>query len=207
MILKRRSPPEYVVAGLGNPGAKYDGSRHNAGFAVIDALAARMGVKVKKMKFQALYGEGIIAGRRVLLLKPQTFMNLSGRSVRDCLSFYKLPLERAVIVCDDTALPAGKIRVRAKGSDGGHNGVKDIIYHGRSDVFPRVKIGVGAPPDSRYDMADWVLSGFSEKERKLMDGAVSEACGAVEHIIAHNTASAMNKYNGGARPENAPREK
>ena len=197
MIFRKQpqSVPAFVIAGLGNPGLKYEGSRHNAGFDVADTLAARLGVKIKKLKFQALYGEGVIAGRRVILLKPQTFMNLSGRSVRDCLNFYKLPLEKAIIIYDDISLPPGKIRVRPKGSDGGHNGIKDIIYHGHSDVFPRVRVGVGSPPNPGFELTDWVLSGYSAQERKLMDGAFVSACDAVEHIIEHNILSAMNKYN------------
>ncbi|MCL2083681.1 MAG: aminoacyl-tRNA hydrolase [Oscillospiraceae bacterium] len=186
---------EYVVAGLGNPGRKYDGSRHNAGFAAGDVLAARFGIPVKRLKFQSLYGLGSIAGKRVALLKPQTFMNLSGRAVRECLDFYKLPPERAVIIFDDAALPAGKVRVRARGSDGGHNGMRDIICQLRSDAVPRVKIGVGAPPESGYDMKDWVLSGFTESERVLISDAASRACDAVEILLSAGADEAMNRFN------------
>lgn len=191
------SGPAFVIAGLGNPGAKFDGSRHNVGFEVIDALSAKYNIKVKKLKFQALYGEGDIAGKRILLLKPQTFMNLSGQSVRACLDFFKLPIESLVVVYDDVALPTGKVRVRPSGSDGGHNGMKDIIYQLQTNEFARIRLGVGAPPHADYDLADWVLSAFSAGDKKLMQAAVETACKAVEQIIGGlSIACVMQGING-----------
>ena len=190
-----RGGVDYVIAGLGNPGREYEQTRHNAGFMAADALSAAFGIPIKKLKFQGLYGTGGIAGKRVVLLKPQTFMNLSGRSVRDCLAFYKLPPERAIIIFDDVSLPPGKLRIRERGSDGGHNGIKDIIYQLKSDAFPRLKIGVGSPPDPRFDMKDWVTSGFTPPERKLVDDAITRARGAVEVLLTVGAGEAMNRYN------------
>lgn len=191
------SQPAYVIAGLGNPGAKYDGTRHNVGFEVIDALSSKYNIKVKKLKFQALYGEGVISGNRVILLKPQTFMNLSGRSVRECLDFFKLPLESLAVIYDDVALPTGKVRVRPNGSDGGHNGMKDIIYQLNSNAFARIRLGVGAPPHADYDMADWVLSNFSTGDKTLIQAAVDKAREAAEQIVGGlSIACVMQSING-----------
>ncbi|MCL1820084.1 MAG: aminoacyl-tRNA hydrolase [Oscillospiraceae bacterium] len=191
------SSANYLFAGLGNPGSKYDGTRHNAGFEVIDALSVKYNIKVKKLKFQSLYGEGTIGGNRVILLKPQTFMNLSGRAVRECLEYYKLDISRLTVIFDDAALPTGKIRVRPMGSDGGHNGMKDIIYQLNTDEFARIRLGVGAPPHPDYDLADWVLSGYSPDDRKLMDTAVETACKAVEQIAGGQPiACVMQSVNG-----------
>ncbi|MCL2080547.1 MAG: aminoacyl-tRNA hydrolase [Oscillospiraceae bacterium] len=194
MILK---PPGYILAGLGNPGPRYDGTRHNMGFAVIDALSAKYNIKVKKLRFQSLYGEGNIGGRRIILLKPQTFMNLSGRAVRACLDYYRLTPDRLAVIYDDAALPAGKVRVRPGGSDGGHNGMKDIIYQLNSDMFPRIRLGIGAPPHAGYDMADWVLSGFSPDEKPAMAAAVDKAVSAAEMITGGlSIACVMQSING-----------
>ena len=189
-------PVDWIVAGLGNPGREYAATRHNAGFLVLDRLSARWNIPVKKLKFQSLYGLGQTGGLRVLLLRPQTFMNRSGEALRDCLRFYKVPPERAVVVYDDVSLPLGKLRVRGKGSDGGHNGIKSILYQLQTDVFPRVKIGVGAPDHPEFDMKNWVLGGFSREEEPVMQAALEHACDAAEEILCRGTESAMNKYNG-----------
>ncbi len=187
---------DWVVAGLGNPGAKYEHTRHNVGFQVIDLLSARWGIPVKKLKFQATYGQGTALSRKVLLLKPQTFMNLSGQSVRDCLAFLKLPPERLIVVYDDVALAPGRLRVRAQGSDGGHNGIKNILYHLKTDAFPRVKIGVGAASNPEYALADWVLSRPEGEDAKVIAQMRERAADAVEEIIKNGAESAMNRYNG-----------
>lgn len=183
---------EWLIAGLGNPGAQYTHTRHNVGFQVVDILSERWGIAVKRLKYQSLCGDG--NGR--LLLKPQTFMNLSGRAIRDAAAFYKLPPERVLVVYDDVSLPPGKLRIRANGSDGGHNGVKDILYHLQSDRFPRVKVGVGAKPHAEMDLADWVLSSFAAEERPLMEDAFKRAADAVEAIITGGVEGAMGRFNG-----------
>ena len=153
-----RGPVEYLVVGLGNPGKKYENTRHNAGFAALDVLAERHGVRMKQLKFKALCGDASLGGRRVLLLKPLTFMNLSGQSVTEAMRFYKIPPERVIILLDDISLAPGRLRIRRKGSDGGQNGMKNIIYLSGSDQFPRIKLGVGKKPHPDYNLADWVLS-------------------------------------------------
>lgn len=186
----------YLVAGLGNPGKQYEMTRHNIGFHTIDYIADKLKVKVKKLKFKALYGECEIAGEKVLLVKPQTFMNLSGESIGEFAQFYKLSPQNIIIINDDISLDTGRIRVRPKGSAGGHNGLKSIIYHLRSDEFPRVKMGVGAPKHESYDLADFVLGRFTKDEIPIMEDAIIKAALAVEEIIKNGTSSAMNKYNG-----------
>lgn len=183
---------DWLIAGLGNPGRQYENTRHNVGFHVIDLLAERRGIKLKKLKFHSLYGEG----GGLVLLKPQTFMNLSGQAVSAAQRFYKLPPERVLVVFDDVSLPAGKLRVRVSGSDGGHNGIKDILYHMGSDAFPRVKVGVGGKPHPDMDLADHVLSGFSPEEAALMREAVSRAADAAERILKEGVYRAMNDFNG-----------
>ncbi len=183
---------EWLIAGLGNPGRQYEQTRHNIGFRVIDLLAERLSVKLKKLKFQSLYGEG--AG--LVLLKPQTYMNLSGQAVSAAQRFYRLPPERVLIVFDDVSLPTGRLRVRASGSDGGHNGIRDILYHLQSDNFPRVKVGVGGKAHPDMDLADHVLSGFSPEEAKLMSEAVIRAADAVEMAVKEGVQKAMNDFNG-----------
>jgi PTH1 family peptidyl-tRNA hydrolase len=188
---------EYIIAGLGNPGSQYDNTRHNAGFWVLDELARRAGLKkIKKLKFNSAYAPIIASGGSpVLLLKPQTFMNRSGQAVRDAAAFYRIPAERVIIVYDETALPPGRLRLRASGSDGGHNGMKDILYHLQTDQFPRVRIGVGSPPHPDTDLADWVLAQLSPAGRKVLDEAVVRAADAVECIIQSGIEAAMNQYN------------
>ncbi|MBQ3427039.1 MAG: aminoacyl-tRNA hydrolase [Clostridia bacterium] len=185
----------YIIAGLGNPGKNYEMTRHNIGFHTIDYIANELGVQVKKLKHRALYGEAVINGERVLLIKPQTFMNNSGESIAEFARFYKVPVENVIIISDDVALEAGRIRVRGKGSAGGHNGLKSIIYHLNSDQFPRIRIGVGAPKHEDYDLADYVLGRFSKDEIPLFEDTIRKVYGAVGEIISHGYESAMNKYN------------
>ncbi|MBC8570564.1 aminoacyl-tRNA hydrolase [Zongyangia hominis] len=192
-------PVEYIIVGLGNPGSKYDGTRHNTGFMAIDRIAEQYHCKIDRLRFKGLCCEAVIAGKKVLLLKPSTFMNLSGQSVTEAASFYKVPMDRVVILFDDISLEPGSIRVRRKGTDGGHNGIKNIIYLSGRDDFPRVKIGVGKKPHPDYDLADWVLSGFKKEEVEPMKNAFILAQGAVEQIVAGNIDKAMNLYNGTGR--------
>jgi len=185
----------YIIAGLGNPGQQYEGTRHNAGFMALDAIAGHFGVQVKKLKFKALCGEAEIAGKRVLLLKPQTYMNLSGESVRDAAEFYKIPMENVLVIFDDISLPPGKMRIRRKGTDGGHNGIKNIIYLTGHDDFPRIKIGVGAKPRPDYDLAAWVLSRFTKEETTALNECLEKVSGAAEDIVGNKIDQAMNKFN------------
>lgn len=187
---------KWIVVGLGNPGSKYDSTRHNTGFRVLDRLAASLGVKVDRAKFKALTGTATIGGEKVLLLKPQTYMNASGLSVEPAAAFYKVPTEKIIVVFDDISLPVGKIRIRAEGSAGGHNGLKSLNTALGSQKYPRVKVGVGAKPHPDYDLADWVLSKFSAKEEKDLAPALQNAADAVEEIIRSGTDKAMGKYNG-----------
>ncbi len=189
-------PVEYLIVGLGNPGAQYEGTRHNAGFMALDTLAEKCGVKLDRLKFKGLCAQTVFGGKKVLLLKPSTFMNLSGQSVTEAMRFYKLPPERTIIVYDDISFPPGKLRIRLKGSDGGQNGMKNIIYLSGSDAFPRIRLGTGDRPDRRYDLADWVLSRFSESERKLFGEAVESACAALELMVQGRAEEAMNRFNG-----------
>jgi PTH1 family peptidyl-tRNA hydrolase len=188
-------PVEYIIVGLGNPGKEYEGTRHNAGFMAASVVASKCGATVSKSKFKSLYLDTMLCGHHVLLLKPQTFMNISGEAVRDAKAFYKIPMERVIIIYDDISLPPGKIRVRGNGSAGGHNGIKSIISLTGTDVFPRVKIGVGAKPRPEYDLADWVLSKPAPEDAKLIIESLENAYLAVEAIITEGTGQAMNKYN------------
>lgn len=187
--------PEYLIAGLGNPGPKYEYTRHNAGFLCIDLLAQQLSVKIDRIKFKSIVADVVIEGRRCLLMKPQTFMNNSGEAVRDAANFYKIPPEHVIILFDDISLPPGKLRIRRKGSDGGHNGIKSIIYLLNSDQFPRVKLGVGAKPHPDCDLADWVLSPFQKDELPRMKEAMEKACEAVRLIVQDDMDHAMNLYN------------
>lgn len=184
----------WLIAGLGNPGPKYDLTRHNAGFMVVDALAERFGCDMRRVKFKGLYGKCKIAGEDAVLLKPSTFMNLSGQSVTEAMNFFHIPPERVLLVFDDISLDVGRMRIRLKGSDGGHNGVKNIIYLSGSDRFPRVKIGVGHKPEG-WDLANWVLSRFSGDEQKLLDAVAKNAGDAVELILSGQPDKAMNRFN------------
>lgn len=185
----------YLVAGLGNPGSNYEMTRHNIGFHTIDYIADELGVKIKKLKYKALYGEGVINGSKVFFVKPQTYMNNSGESVVEFVNFFKIPIANVIIISDDIALDAGRLRVRGKGSAGGHNGLKSIIYHLHSDQFPRVRIGVGAPQRADHELIDYVLGRFSRDEIPLFEETIKKAYKAVCEIISNGYESAMNKYN------------
>jgi len=184
----------YAVIGLGNPGSKYKGTRHNVGFNTIDCIAQRYNTKVTKIKFKAVYGETQIGGEKVLLVKPQTYMNRSGESVLEITNFYKMPIENIIVIVDDVDIKFGTLRIRTKGSAGTHNGMKSIIYLLQSDNFPRVKIGVGKPND-HIDLADFVLSGFSKDDRISIDNTIEQAAKAVEKIITSGISVAMNEFN------------
>ena len=185
----------FIIVGLGNPSKEYEGTRHNAGFEVIDRISDKYNISVDTKKHRALIGKGIIGGQKVILAKPQTFMNLSGESVRSLLDYYKVDEEQELIVIyDDISLDNGQIRIRAKGSAGGHNGIKNIIAHLGGQVFPRVKVGVGEKP-SKYDLADYVLGHFSKEEQVLMDEGYAHAVHAVEMILEGDISAAMNEYN------------
>lgn len=186
----------YLVAGLGNPGSQYDMTRHNIGFEVIDYIADQYGVKVKKLKFKGLYADVSIKGEKTILLKPQTYMNLSGESIREFAAFFKIPVENIIIINDDIYLNSGKVRIRKSGSAGGHNGLKSIIYQLNSDQFPRIRLGVDSPIRERADLADFVLSRFSKEEIPVLEDAIIRAKKAVEEIVSGNIERAMNKYNG-----------
>ena len=193
-----RSPsgaPEFLIVGLGNPGPKYEFTRHNAGFLCMDLLAQQLGVKIDRIKFKSVVADVAIEGSRCILMKPQTFMNNSGEAVRDAANFYKIPPEHIIILFDDISLPPGKLRIRRKGSDGGHNGIKIILYLLGSDQFPRIKLGVGAKPRPDYDLADWVLSTFQKDELSRMKEAMEKACEAVPLLVREETDRAMNLYN------------
>lgn len=188
-------PVDFIIAGLGNPGKEYENTRHNAGFMAVDRLAEKQSAAVKRIKFKGLTRYCSLEGRRVLLLKPGTFMNLSGQSVQEAMAFYKVPPEKVLIIFDDINLEPGKLRVRRKGSDGGHNGMKNIIYLSGSDQFPRIKIGVGQKPNPNYNLADWVLSRFSASDLKALDPALDNACAAAGLIVRGEIDQAMNLYN------------
>ena len=186
---------DWLIVGLGNPGEKYERTRHNVGFLVVDALAERLGVPVQKLKHRALTNTVRLAGQKALLMKPVTFMNLSGEAVGDAARFYKLPPERVLVISDDTALPLGKLRLRKGGSAGGHNGLKSIIQHLGTDQFPRLRLGVGEKPRPDYDMADWVLGRLQGEDWKAMEAAVDRAADAVECVLSHGVDAAMNRFN------------
>ena len=169
-------------------------TRHNAGFITLDVIAEKAGARVDRIKFKGLCGEGMLGGKKVLFLKPSTFMNLSGQSVQEAMSFYKLPPEKVLVIFDDISLDPGKLRIRRKGSDGGHNGIKNIIYLSGKDTFPRIKMGVGKKPNPGWDLADWVLSRFTEDEQKALLDAAGKAASAAELIVQGNIDKAMNLY-------------
>jgi PTH1 family peptidyl-tRNA hydrolase len=186
----------FIIAGLGNPDKKYEHTRHNVGFDVIDALAEKYHIDMKEKKHRALCGSGWISGQKVLLLKPQTYMNLSGESIKEALNFYKLdPESELLVVYDDISLAPGRIRVRAKGSAGGHNGIKNIIAMTGTQSFARIKVGVGEKPEG-WDLADYVLGRFSTEDRKLVEEAFDDAIRAAERILEDDLSGAMNEFNG-----------
>ena len=186
---------EWIVAFLGNPGLKYNGTRHNAGFMTADAMEKKLGVSINKMRFKALTQTVDIGEHKALLMKPQTYMNLSGDAIVQASRFYKVPPERVIVVSDETALPIGKIRIRRGGSAGGHNGLKSIIAQLGTDQFPRIRLGVGAPPHPDYDRADWVLAAFKGQDAAAMEAAAKKAADAVECYITEGADKAMNKFN------------
>lgn len=195
LFQRRQSGIDFLIVGLGNPGRQYEGTRHNAGFAALDAAAEAWGVRVVRAKFSALTGSGEIGGHRALLLKPQTFMNNSGAAVGAAAAFYKVPPERVIVIFDDVSLAPGRLRVRGSGSAGGHNGVKSIIF-AIGEGFPRVKIGVGEKPRPEYDLADWVLGRPDEAGQKAIASRTDDVRGAVELILDGRLDAAMSKYNG-----------
>ena len=196
MIFQQKSGYDWLIVGLGNPGSDYVNTRHNAGFQAVDALAAELGVKVNKIKFKALCAAANYRGQKLLLMKPETFMNASGIAVEAAAHFYKLPPERVLVLFDDISLPVGKIRVRKSGSAGGHNGIKSIIAMLHTEDVPRVKIGVGAKPHPDYDLADWVLSAFSKQERSELDRALGNARDAALCIVTDGCEKAAANFNG-----------
>ena len=190
-----RSPITHIVVGLGNPGDKYYLTRHNAGFLTMDYIAQKYSAKIDRVKFKALCGEATIAGKRVLLMKPQTFMNLSGDALKEAAAFYKIPIENIVVICDDVNLDVARLRVRRSGSDGGQKGVRSFILQMNSDAFPRIKIGVGKKPHPDYDMADWVLSEFTKDEQKQLFDSFGRITSGVEKILAGDVEGAMQICN------------
>lgn len=188
-------PVEFLLVGLGNPGKQYENTRHNAGFMALDKIAQKNHTEIKRIKFKGSVGECSLGEKKVLLLKPSTYMNLSGQSVKEAMTFYKLSPEQVLILFDDINLEPGKLRIRRKGSDGGHNGMKNIIYLSGSDQFPRIKLGVGKKPHPDYNLADWVLSKFTTQEQKELDLALENAAAAAELIVRGDIDRAMNLYN------------
>ena len=186
----------WLIAGLGNPEAKYDGTRHNAGFAALDYLSGKWGISVSKTKFQGLWGQGEVDGHKVVLLKPLTYMNLSGDSIAPLAGFFKIPADHVIVLCDDITQNPGKLRIRPSGSAGGHNGLKNIIQHLGTDQFPRIKLGVGAKPHPDYELAAWVLSRFTKEEAPKIVEAAHRAADAAEWIVQDRMEEAMNKYSG-----------
>lgn len=197
-------PPAYIIAGLGNIGEKYHNTRHNAGFMMIDAFAQKYGAKFGKHQFKSNTAMAEADGIRVLLLKPDTFMNLSGQAVTEAMQFYQIPPERVIVVYDDINLDVGELRIRKKGSDGGHNGMKNIIYLSGADTFPRIRVGIGKKPHPDYDLADWVLSAFSPEELQTLSKTAETVCEALPLMLADKTDLAMSRYNGGKQKKQKP---
>ena len=188
----------YLIAGLGNPSRTYEGTRHNIGFTMIDAIGNKFGIDVTTKKHKALVGRGIIDGMRVILAKPQTYMNLSGESIREIADFYKIEPENIIIIYDDISLDVGQLRIRKKGSAGGHNGIKNIIAHLGTQEFPRIKVGIGNKPEG-WDLADYVLSKYSKAEQEALEEASEGVIGAVKLMLMDDIEAAMNKYNANKR--------
>ena len=186
----------WLIVGLGNPGREYEKTRHNVGFRCLDIIADQLNVKVDKLKYQGLYCQTNYKGKKLFLLKPQTYMNLSGRSVLQLSAYFNVPPQRIIVMFDDISLEPGRLRIRADGSAGGHNGIKSIIQEIGSQTFPRVKIGVGAKPNPNYDLADWVLSTFSANEEKALAVSLANAADAALAVIDHGVPEAANRFNG-----------
>ncbi len=195
MLFQKKAPVSWLVVGLGNPGGQYENTRHNAGFLTADELARRGRFAIQRLKFKALTAAVEISGQGVLMMKPTTFMNLSGEAVGEAARFYKIPPDHVLVISDDVSLPLGKLRIRTGGSAGGHNGLKSIIQHLGADQFPRVKVGVGEKPHPDYDMADWVLGKFQGEDKKVMDETVKRAADAVECYLKDGPQKAMNRFN------------
>lgn len=195
MLLRSSSGCDFLVVGLGNPGSKYWNTRHNVGYAALDALAKDLGVTADRVKFQGLTGQASLNGKKLILLKPTTYMNLSGQSVQAAAKFYKVPPEHILVLSDDISLDPGRLRVRKSGSAGGHNGLKSIISSIGSQDFPRVKIGVGAKPHPDYDLADWVLGRFTKEQGEALEQACSHCDDIVRLFVAGRLDEAMNRYN------------
>ncbi len=197
---RREEEVMYLIAGLGNPTKQYSHTRHNVGFDMLDAIADAFQISVSTRKHKALIGRGIIGGERVVLAKPQTFMNLSGESIREICDFYKIEPEHMIVIYDDISLDVGQLRIRAKGSAGGHNGIKSIIAHLGTMEFPRIKVGIGGKPEG-WDLADYVLSRYSAAEQEALDEAASQVVKAVEMMVQDDIAGAMNQFNGKKKPK------
>lgn len=198
LFKKNQAPVGWIIAGLGNPGKKYENTRHNVGFAALDHLAQKWGIEVKRSKYDALTGSGRVDGQSLLLIKPQTFMNLSGQSLLKATEFYKVPAQRVLVLFDDISLPPGSLRIRMEGSAGGHNGLKSIITF-IGEEFPRVKIGVGDRPRPEYDLADWVLSRFTSEEKKAVEARFNDIAAAVTLLLEGKATEAMSEYNGNGK--------
>ena len=188
--------PEYIICGLGNPGDKYARTRHNAGFLAMDYLSQKCGIPIKRVRFKSLTGEGMVDGKRVLFMKPQTFMNASGEAVKEAADFYKIPMEKIIVFSDDVNFAPGCLRIRKSGSDGGQKGLRSIITLMNSDQFPRIRIGVGEKPSREYDMADWVLGKLSDEDCKAMYPCLEASFDIIKLIMAGKTEDAMGRYNG-----------
>ncbi len=193
---RNTGPVDFLVVGLGNPGKEYEKTRHNVGYLALEELAEGVNIPVQRLKHRALTGTATIGGQKVLLMKPVTYMNLSGQSVGEAARFYKIPPERILVITDDVALPVGKIRLRRKGSAGGHNGLKSLIQHLGTDEFLRIKIGVGDKPHPDYEMADWVLGKFAPQDEKAVKESIERAAQAARLILAQGMEAAMSAYNG-----------
>ena len=195
-MFKKTTGENWLIVGLGNPGREYEKTRHNCGFRAIDLLAEQLGTKIDKLKFQGLYAQVNYEGKKLFLLKPQTYMNLSGRSVLQLSAYFNIPPQRIIVMFDDISLEPGRLRIRPDGSAGGHNGIKSIIQEVGSQEFPRIKIGVGAKPNPHYDLADWVLSTFTANEEKALAVSLDNAAKAALAIINRGVPEAANRFNG-----------
>lgn len=196
MIFKKSNGGyDYLIVGLGNPGAKYEMTRHNAGFLAVDLLAVKENLNIKKLKYHALVGDAVINGKKCLVMKPQTLMNNSGEAVGEAARFYKIPPERVIVISDDFSFDVGQIRIKRKGSAGGHNGLKSIIAHLGSENFPRIKVGVGKKPNADYDIIDWVLGRFPKELEKDLKSALENAVDALPYIVNEEIDKAMNLFN------------